>query len=207
MNNIFIAGIDTNAGKTIVSAIITEALKADYWKPIQAGDLQFTDTDKVRSLVSNTTTVFHPSKYAFSRPLSPHIAAEKEGITIDVASIKVPSTRNKLVIEGAGGVMTPLNNDQFILHLIKQLAIPVVLVSRNYLGSINHTLLTVAALKKHEIPVIGIIFNGDEMEGTEEIILRHSGYKHLGRIVEEDQFDKEVILKYATQFDFLNNYA
>ncbi|NDC43410.1 MAG: dethiobiotin synthase, partial [Chitinophagia bacterium] len=176
MQHIFVTGIDTNAGKTIVSAIVTEALQSDYWKPVQSGYTEGTDTDTVKQLVSNPFTTFHPSVYNLRLAMSPHVAAEREGVTIDPNSIVVPETNRHLVIEGAGGLMVPLNNHYLVIDLIAQLKAPVILVSRNYLGSINHTLLSAMALHQRQIPVLGIVFNGDEMEGTEDIILQHTGY-------------------------------
>ena len=197
MEKIFVTAIDTNAGKTIVAAILTEALKADYWKPVQAGELHDTDTMKARALVSNEVSAFHPETYRLKTPMSPHAAAARDGITIDLDAIKLPETDNTLIIEGAGGLMVPLNDNEFVVDLIKKLDAEVVLISRHYLGSINHTLLSAAILKQHGIKVKGIIFNGDEIEGTEEIILKHTGYKHLGTIVEEEVVDREMVSRYA----------
>ena len=116
--NYFITGISTEVGKTIVAAVVTEALKADYWKPIQSGDLHFSDTDKVKQLVSNTKSVFHPSSYALNTPMSPHASAEIDGINIVLDEIQKPVTTNHLVIEGAGGLLVPLNDADTILDLI-----------------------------------------------------------------------------------------
>ncbi len=199
MKKIFVTAIDTNAGKTVVSAILTEALKADYWKPVQAGELHDTDTMKARALVSNSTSVFHEETYRLKTPMSPHAAAARDGVTIDLDSIKLPTTDNTLIIEGAGGLMVPLNENEFVIDLIKKLDAEVVLISRHYLGSINHTLLSAATLKQYGVKVRGIIFNGDEIEGTEEIILKHTGYKHIGTIGEEEVIDKEMVSRYAHQ--------
>lgn len=196
---IFITGISTDVGKTIVSAIITEALEADYWKPIQSGDLHFTDTDKVKSYVSNTKTVFHSSAYELNTPASPHLAAEIDNLTIELDEIIEPKTGNHLVIEGAGGLFVPLNDKDCVIDLI-QPDHQVVIVSRHYLGSINHTLLTIEALKNRNKTILGIIFSGNENPATEIIILNKTGLKSLGRINEEPYFDKEVIKKYANIF-------
>ena len=191
----FITGIGTDVGKTIVSAIVTEALKADYWKPIQAGDLELSDTHKVKRLISNTKTTFHPSAYELNTPMSPHAAAEIDGITIEVKNIKSPETNNHLVIEGAGGLLVPLNQTETILDLL-QPNYKVIVVSRHYLGSINHTLLTVNLLKQKGFDV-SLIFNGAEHKTTEAIISKMTGVTILGRIDEEPYFDKNVILEYA----------
>jgi len=167
---IFITGIGTDVGKTIVSAIITEALQADYWKPVQAGDLDNSDTIKVKSMVSNPVTVFHKEAYRLNQPFSPHKAADLDGIEIDLKKIKQPKTDNQLVIEGAGGLMVPLNNKHLVIDLIEKLNPDVILVSRNYLGSINHTLLSVEALLNRGLNISAIVFNGDADQYTEDII-------------------------------------
>lgn len=198
MNTYFITGISTDVGKTIASAILIEALEADYFKPIQAGDLDHSDTHKVQRLVSNTKSVFHPNSYALKTPMSPHGAAKIDGLTIDIKNIKRPETKNNLVIEGAGGLMVPLNDSDTILDLI-QPEDKVIVVSRHYLGSINHTLLTINALKNKGFDV-ALIYSGDEHPSTESIIEKMTGVKVIGRINDEPYFDKNVIKEYADQF-------
>ena len=197
MKRYFVTGIGTDVGKTLVSAILVESLHADYWKPVQAGDLENTDTMKVQALVSNVRSQFHAEAYRLSKPMSPHAAAAIDGITIELKNISVPNTSNPLVIEGAGGLMVPLNDQFLVIDLIAKLNTEVVLVSSNYLGSINHTLLTVAALKNKNIPIAGIIFNGSPAITTEEFILRYTGLKCLLRIKEEEKIDKSTILNYS----------
>lgn len=196
MNTYFITGIGTEVGKTIASAIVTEAIEADYWKPIQAGDLENSDTHKVREMVSNSRTVFHPNSFALKTPMSPHAAAEIDGVEISSEAIKQPETKNDLVIEGAGGLLVPISSTQTIADLIKP-DHKVILVSRHYLGSINHTLLTVEALRNRGLNCIGIIFNGDENPSTEKIIKEMTGLPILLRIAQENTFDKSTITKYA----------
>lgn len=196
---LFITGISTDVGKTIASAIITEALEADYWKPIQAGDLNHSDSHKVKSQISNPKSQFFENSYALQTPASPHLAAEIDGITIDLDNIIEPETSNHLVIEGAGGIFVPLNNQETIVDLI-QPDYKVIIVSRHYLGSINHTLLTIEALQNRKINIAGIIFNGDENKSSEKIILNKTGIKYLGRIENEPYFDKNVIREYADLF-------
>jgi dethiobiotin synthetase len=194
----FITGISTEVGKTIAAAIITEALEADYWKPVQSGDLENSDTHKVQKLVSNAKSVFHKNSYALQTPMSPHASAEIDGITIKIDKIKEPETENHLVIEGAGGVLVPLNDNDTILDLI-QPNYKVIVVSRHYLGSINHTLLTVNLLKEKGFEV-AILFSGKEHPTTENIIKKMTNIPVLGRIDEEPYFDKNVIKEYAAQF-------
>jgi len=190
MNKYFITGIGTGIGKTLVSAILTEKLKADYWKPIQSGDLETSDSITINSLVSNSRTVIHPESYRLTQPLSPHLSARLDGIEIDLNQINLPETNNNLIIEGAGGLMVPLNETELIVDLIKKLEVEVILVSQNYLGSINHTLLSVNLLRQYEIPVKGIIFNGTENEENERYILQYAKIKKLGYIPGLDQIDK-----------------
>lgn len=196
---IFITGISTDVGKTIASAIITESLEADYWKPIQAGDLDNSDSHKITRYISNHKTIIHKNSYKLNTPASPHLAAAIDGLTIDINEIIEPKTKNHLIIEGAGGIFVPLNNNDCIIDLI-QSDYKVIVVSQHYLGSINHTLLTIEALKNRNITIAGIIFNGNENKATEEIILNKTGVKHIGRINQEPYFDKNVIKEYADLF-------
>jgi dethiobiotin synthetase len=181
---LFITGISTDVGKTIASAIIVEALQADYWKPIQAGDVENSDSHKIKSLISNETTIIHPNSYLLHTPASPHLAAAIDGITIELKEIKEPITQNHLIIEGAGGVFVPLNDTDCVIDLI-QPDYKVIVVSRHYLGSINHTLLTIESLHNRKIAIGGIIFSGNENPSTESIILNKTGIKYLGRIEQE----------------------
>ena len=198
---LFVTGIGTDIGKTIVSAILVEKLKADYWKPIQSGDLDKSDSLSVENLISNTITKIHPESYRLTQPFSPHKSAAIDGITIDPDTIHLPNTTNTLIVEGAGGLMVPLNNEFLIIDLIKKLGIEVVLVSQNYLGSINHTLLSIYALKNYGIPIRGIIFNGNEDISSKDFILKNSGLKLLGHIPEYKLIDKEVIIGAGNYID------
>ncbi len=194
----FITGISTEVGKTIVSAIFVEALQADYWKPIQSGDLQYSDTDKVKKLISDNKSEFHPNSYALETPMSPHASAEIDGVEICLKEILEPETNNHLVVEGAGGLLVPLNNQDTILDLI-QPEYKVVVVSRHYLGSINHTLLTVNLLKEKGFD-IAIVFSGDQHPTTESIISKMTEVPVLGSIDDEPYFDKNVVREYAQKF-------
>ena len=196
---LFITGISTDVGKTIVSAIITESLEADYWKPIQAGDLNNSDSHKIKRYISNSRTQIFENSYALNTPASPHLAAELDGIVIDLHKIIEPKTDNHLVIEGAGGVFVPLNEKECVIDLI-QPHYKVIVVSRHYLGSINHTLLTIEALQNRKINVAGIVFSGAENKSSEAIILSKTGLKCIGRIEDEPYFDPNVIREYADLF-------
>lgn len=195
----FITGISTEVGKTIASAIVTEALEADYWKPIQAGELDHSDTNKVQQLVSNTKTKFHKGAFELVTPMSPHAAAKIDNVSISAKKIKRPTTKNNLVIEGAGGLLVPLNSKETIVDLILPTD-KVIIVSRHYLGSINHTLLTIEALKQRNLTIFGIIYSGAEHATTETVIEKMGQVPILGRIDEEPYFDANVIKEYAENF-------
>jgi dethiobiotin synthetase len=190
---LFVTGIGTDIGKTLISAILVEKLKCDYWKPVQSGELDNSDTMKVQRLITNTTSVFYPEAYRLTQPYSPHKSAALDGIEIDEKGIIAPQTENQLLIEGAGGLMVPLNSHALVIDLIKQLNAEVILVSQNYLGSINHTLLSIEALKQRGIPIKGIIFNGEEYISTEEYITAYAQVKHLGRVPMLAAVDKKTI--------------
>jgi dethiobiotin synthetase len=199
MNQWVVAGIGTGVGKTLVSAILSEALEADYWKPVQAGSLDDTDTDKLRMLVSNSKSFFHPEAYRLTKGMSPHAAATQDGVSIQLKELNFPNTANQMIVELAGGIMVPLNDRELNVDLLKKWDAPVVLVSQNYLGSINHTLLTVGMLKNQDIPIMGIIFNGEPNGASEDFITRYTGIPCLAKIPMEDSIDKMMVKKYATQ--------
>lgn len=196
---IFVTGIGTDVGKTIVSAILCEAFEADYWKPVQSGNLEDSDTMRVKQLVTNKKSVFHPEAYRFALPASPHAAAAAEGKKIELRKLKLPVTANHLIVEGAGGVLVPLNQNDVYAEWVDKRNLPVVLVSRHYLGSINHTLLSVEALRTRGIKILGIVFNGDEEKPTEQIILRMTGLRMLGRVKKEKLLNRKVIAEYAKE--------
>ena len=198
MKRYFVTGISTEVGKTIASAIIAEAMEADYWKPIQAGDLENSDSHKVRTLISNEKSIIHKSSYELSTPMSPHAAAEIDGITLELDRLKEPQTSNHLVIEGAGGLLVPLNDHDTIIDIIMPNYM-VIIVSRHYLGSINHTLLTIEALVQRGYEV-ALLFGGHEHPTTEDIIVKKTDIPVIGRISEEAHFDRSVVKKYADAF-------
>ncbi|MEN9958550.1 MAG: Dethiobiotin synthase, partial [Bacteroidota bacterium] len=185
-------------GKTVCSAIVTKALQAAYWKPVQAGNLTDGDAYWVQQWVPSTH-VFE-STYALTNPLSPHTAAELDGIRIELNTFHLPETQQNLVIELAGGIMVPLNDHQTNLDLIQQLGLPVILVSKNYLGSINHTLLTFEILRSRDIPMAGIIFNGPTNSSGEAFILKYTGLPVLLRVNEEKEINPSIIAHYAESF-------
>lgn len=199
---IFLTGIGTEIGKTFCSAIVVEALQADYWKPVQAGELDQLDSSWVKAAISNGKSQFHPEQYLLTEPMSPHAAAKIDGVKLTPADFKVPETDNTLVIEGAGGLMVPLNHDgDMLIDLIAAVADEVILVSKNYLGSINHTLLSIEVLKQRNIRIKGIIFNGEPNPETEAIILKTTGLKCLGKVPMLDQELKSFVKEQGAKLD------
>lgn len=200
------AGIGTGIGKTFIATILTEALDADYWKPVQAGNLDFTDTDFVKQHITNQKSFFHPEAYRLSSPMSPHAAAKIDGIEIVLDKLSVPEISNTIIIEPAGGLMVPLNDRQLNIDLIEQWNLPVILVSQNYLGSINHTLLSVTVLKSRGINLLGIIFNGERNLATEDFILQYTGVDCLAKINRESVINKLLVKRYADELKDNLNY-
>ncbi|MFT5616914.1 MAG: dethiobiotin synthetase [Arenicella sp.] len=194
-----VAGIGTDVGKTVISAILVEKLQADYWKPIQAGDLENSDTKKIQSLTSIPNHFFHPETYQLQTPMSPHAAAEIDSIRVDLDNFKLPETSNNLIVELAGGLMVPLNETDLVIDLVEKLNLPVILISRYYLGSINHTLLSVEALQSRNIPIKGIIFNGEAVQSTKEIILSRTELELLGEIPTITRIDNEAVQQLTTE--------
>ncbi|HVX26952.1 MAG TPA: dethiobiotin synthase [Parafilimonas sp.] len=225
MNTIFVTGIGTDVGKTVASAILCEALEADYWKPVQAGFESGTDAQLIQSLLTNKKTIVHPETYKLKLASSPHIAARKEEIKIDLdkiyndynnivnrePSIVNDSTENSklktqnLIIEGAGGLIVPLNDNEFIIDLIKKLNAKVILVSKNYLGSINHSLLTASVCKQNNLNVLGWMFNENYMNYEEEIEA-WSGYTKIATIPSGTHInatfvqEQALLIKHSLQF-------
>ena len=192
--NLFITGIGTNVGKTIVSAILTEALQADYWKPIQSGTIEGRDSETVTSLISNSKTVIHPETYLLKQPLSPHFAAKLDGVTIELSkihsqyinlsfSLRAPrSTTGResrsdvqhLIIEGAGGLLVPINNNEYVIDIAKKIDCEIVLVISSYLGCINHTLLSIEYLKRNNFKIYALVFNGEFDFEVKQSILEYT---------------------------------
>ncbi len=199
-HNFFITGIGTDVGKTVVSAILVEALQADYWKPIQAGDIANSDAQKVKKLISNQQSIFHKESYIFQTAASPHIAAANENCTIDIAKINMPITQNNLIIEGAGGLLVPLNNDFLMIDFIEKSNAKVIVVVNDYLGSINHTLLSFEAVEHRGIEVFGYIINGKCSEEIKATFLHFIKYPLLGIVPYQENINKNFILEQSLVF-------
>jgi dethiobiotin synthetase len=195
----FITAIHTDSGKTLASAILTYALKADYWKPVQCGEPA--DTDQIKNWLGSEI-VCHPERYRLQTPASPHFAAEKEGVSIRLSDFKLPETDNHLIVEGAGGVLVPVSTKETIADLIEQLGLPVILVINHYLGALNHGMLTIRELKRRQIPLAGIIFNGVDFQNAESILLQEAGCPCLLRIPIMESVGLEQIRQLSTQLQW-----
>ena len=179
-----VTGTDTMVGKTFVSAILTLGLQAHYWKPIQSGLEPRTDREWIAEKTSLPAHHFFPETYLFKTPVSPHLASRLENIEIDIQAIKIPQDRGwqYLIVEGAGGLMVPINNSLFVVDLIKNLSLPVLVVARSTLGTINHTLLTVEKLRQKEIPVLGVVMNGPKNESNRLAIEKYGDTSVLAEV-------------------------
>ena len=194
---IIVTGTDTNVGKTVFAAALTKALGAKYWKPIQSGLDGETDTECVRTLANLSQDRILPEAYRLAMPASPHRAAEVEGIEISLANLKLPDVDGPLVIEGAGGLMVPVNRQTLMIDVFASWRLPVVLVARTALGTINHSLLSIEALNGRNIPILGIAFVGDEIGDTERTIVEMGNVRKLGRL---PRLDHVTPLKLANAF-------
>lgn len=204
MQRYFITGTDTDVGKTVAAAWCMLHLEADYWKPTQSGLEPPTDMDVVKNITGFDSTRFHPETYQLMQPLSPHEAAKRDGIEIDMNEFQMPQTNNSLIIEGAGGLMVPLNKDNLVIDLIKQLEVPAILVCRSGLGTINHTLLSLEAMRKRNIPLAGVIISGSKAPHNREAI---EEYGHVPVIAEIDHIENmsaEALLAIKPEVDLMN---
>jgi len=192
-NSYFLTGIGTDVGKTVVSAILCELLHATYWKPIQSGDLQNSDSKKIQQWLNNTVEIIQEA-YLFSEALSPHVASKIDGVSINPAMLNLPKTAGNLIVEGAGGWLVPINESGITFaDLAEQWNIPIILVSRHYLGSINHTLLTIESIRSRNVNIHGIIYVGEPLPDTCEIIEKISGVKTLFSVPLFDKVDTDTI--------------
>lgn len=185
-SRLFVAGIDTDAGKSVVSALLTLGLNANYWKPVQAGTSPHTDTEWVRQVTGLPDDRFYPESYRLQLPASPHASAAAENVSIQTDKLVIPNSDRTLIIEGAGGLMVPLRTDYLFADWIALHGFATVLVVKTYLGSINHSLLSIEALKSRDIPLFGIIFNDGGRPESESVILEYANAPLLGRVPQLD---------------------
>lgn len=195
--NYIIAGIHTGIGKTVCSAVICQSLGYDYWKPVQAGEIENSDSIFIKRNVTNPACTVHREKYRLSIAASPHYAAAMDAVEIKPEDFVLPATQNKLVVETAGGIMSPLSTGFLNIDLMHQLKLPAIVVSNNYLGSINHTLLTVEAIKQRNIPIKGIVFSGETIEATRTYILEHTKLPLLFSIPQFENINADTIAEFA----------
>lgn len=176
-SQLFVSGTDTDIGKTVVSGVLVAGLKARYWKPVQTGLREGTDSDWIRARTGIPASHVFPEAYTLQEPLSPHAAAARENVHIDLDDFSLPRVPSgeALIVEGAGGIMVPLNKDHYMLDLIKQLGLPVLLVARSGLGTINHTLLSLTQLRRSDIEIAGVVMNGPRNPGNREAIETYGG--------------------------------
>ena len=192
-NSYFLTGIGTDVGKTVVSSILCELLQATYWKPIQSGDIQNSDSKKIQHWLNNTVEII-PEAHLFSEPLSPHVASKIDGVSINPAMLNLPKTAGNLIVEGAGGWLVPINESGITFaDLAEQWNLPVILVSRHYLGSINHTLLSIESIQSRNVNIHGIIYVGEPLPDTCEIIEKITGVKTLFSVPLFDKVDTDTI--------------
>jgi len=177
-----LAGTDTDVGKTLVAAMLAAGLPAAYWKPIQSGLTETTDTEIVRALSGLPGTYFLPEAYRLQTPISPHAAATLDGMVIERQRLKLPSVEGRLIVEGAGGLMVPINDQTLLIDVLGDWGLPVLLVSRSRLGTINHTLLSLAALREYGIEVLGVVMNGGEDTVSRQAIESYGKVKVLAQL-------------------------
>lgn len=200
--SVIVAGIGTDVGKTVVAAALCEALGAQYWKPVASGSEDGpTDGEYMAGLLRGGSARILPTTYSFSKSLSPHIAAALDSQQIELARLSLPQSDKPIVVELAGGVAVPLNDRHTNLDFLQSLGLPVVVVSKHYLGSINHTLLTIDALRHRGIAIAGIVFNGSELPDTERIIAKLSGVSIIGRIPQLPRIDCDSVASLGKGLD------
>lgn len=180
---LFVTGTDTDIGKTVVSSILVSGLQAAYWKPIQAGRDPITDTEFLKRTTGLPDAHFYEESFNLTEPMSPHAAAEIDGITIGFDDIREPNTAQKhLIIEGAGGLIVPVNDDQYVIDLIAHFGYPALLVAKSGLGTLNHTLLSLEAMRNRNIPIFGVVLAGERHDSNEEAIIKYGKIERLFRL-------------------------
>ncbi len=201
-SGLFITGTDTDVGKTIASAWCMLHFNMSYWKPIQSGLEEPTDTQTIQRVTELPEDRFFPEIYRLTQPLSPHESAQRDGVTIDMGKFQVPESDRPLLVEGAGGLMVPLNENQFVIDLIAQLAMPAVLVCRSGLGTINHTLLSLEAMRRRDIDLAGIIISGPKTPHNREAIEAYGGVRVLAEIDQLKVLNYQALLAIEPEYNF-----
>jgi dethiobiotin synthetase len=201
-SDFFITGTDTNVGKTLLSALLVAALNRNYWKPIQTGACDGTDSQTVIKLAQVSPERTYRESYVFDAPVSPHLAAKEQGVTIDLEKIQRPASEAPIVIEGAGGVFVPINDQAFMLDLMRHVGAPVILAARTTLGTINHTLLSVFAIRQAKLRLRGVVMIGKENMENRLTIEHYGNVPVIGSIPWLDTIDRRtLVLTYDQRFD------
>jgi dethiobiotin synthetase len=197
MTTIVVTATDTDVGKTVFAAALTLALDGLYWKPVQSGTRDGTDRETVARLTGLPAERLLPERYVLSEPLSPHRSAELDGVTIDPARLALPATRGDrpLIVEGAGGVLVPLTRTMLQIELFARWRAPVVVCARTALGTINHSLLTIEALHRRDVPILGVAFIGDAMADSEATICAFANVPRLGRLPALPTLDRDALVR------------
>lgn len=202
-SEIFVTGTDTGIGKTVVAAILSQGLNASYWKPIQAGLEEETDTEFVQRSTDLSDSQIKPERYRLNTPMSPHAAADIDGVSISMKDFELPDYgTDHLVVEGAGGLLVPFNDEDMIIDLISYLELPVVLVARSTLGTLNHTFLSLEALRNRDIPILGVVLNGPRHESNYETIEEYGDINILAEIEELPEINPDSLSQI-----FNNNFS
>lgn len=197
-NAIAITGIHTGIGKTIVSAVLTLALDADYWKPVQAGELDNSDSILVSKLTAGSHSTVHPEALRLTQPMSPHAAAAIDGVELDYTKFTWPTTKKTLLVETAGGVLSPMSNTTTMADFVQYYQLPTILVSSNYLGSINHTLLCIEVLRNRKVPILGVVTSGKPNPASEQFIEQYGKVRIIAHVPYMEELTKENIQKVAS---------
>ena len=193
----FLTGTDTEVGKTVICAWLMVHYQYHYWKPIQSG-MDSPDTETIQKITGFDDSFFSPPAYELQQPLSPHESAKRDGIKIELANFLLPRKKTKIIVEGAGGILVPINEKHFIVDIIKKLKLPILLVARSGLGTINHTLLTVSELKKRNLPLLGIILNGKRNQSNKEAVEKYSGVSVVSELEPIKTLDRKTLLLHKT---------
>lgn len=201
MQGFFVTGTDTDVGKTVVAAWLVARLGASYWKPVQAGTDPETDSDTVRRLAGVGQERILPEAYVLPDPLAPHEAARRAGLAIDMAKLVPPASDRPLVVEGAGGLMVPLGDQSYVIDLARDLDLPLILVARSTLGTINHTLLSLEAIRRRGLPLAGVVINGPETPHNRAAIERYGRVQIIAEIPRLDPVTSDSLLAIEPEID------
>ena len=201
MNGFFVTGTDTDVGKTVVSAWLLAHLDACYWKPVQAGAEPETDSATVRRLAEVEADRIMPEAYLLSEPIAPHEAAQRSGIAIDMAKLVPPPCDRPLVVEGAGGLMVPLTDEAYVVDLATELHLPLILVTRSTIGTINHTLLSLEAIRRRGLPLAGVVINGPETPHNRAAIERYGQVEVIAEIPWLETVSRSTLLAIQPELD------